>query len=268
MRNNNYYYISVGKGSIYYTLREVRTEVEYTQTNEFGSHRDDVVDNDYYIKNLSTNKDTAILEAKLFSQHNNISLKEINGSLIVTGKIGDLAKEKELAKEKINAEKSKDKNFDIMGRKKSDKEYFNNNIKRNNYPNDAHIKDYESFLFLKEGMDFYSNPIWSKIRKVLFSGVIGTINRKVYHSELPDRHNFNTIRRTSLEFRKAFRYYTTSGFDLGFIYSMYDCVKNKKIIRGRALDIVFDIYAKEFGRRNSKAYNKIMNELDNILQVA
>ena len=243
----NYLYISIGQGSIYYTLREIRTEVGYVEKSEYGVN-EHYQDNDYYRFNLSTDKNTAIEKARQIAQQENKAIAKPNGDLIVTGKIGDLAKEKEIKKtEKFNI----DATPKLAG---SGSFGFGQELTEEEKAEKAKL--------------FYSNPIWAKIRKELFSQVVGKIISRDVNN---DKHNhwqdfYFEGGKNNLANRKRIRFHFVNNNQLGFVYEMYKCILNKEIIYGRAVDIVFEIYAKKFGRRNSKEYNKVSDELYGILE--
>ena len=78
------YYISIGKNSIYFTLRFIEG------------------DDDYYLKNLSTDKNTAINLANSFvANANDGILLTTDPTLIVTGKIGDAKVERKTKSVKL-----------------------------------------------------------------------------------------------------------------------------------------------------------------------
>jgi hypothetical protein len=56
--------------------------------------------------------------------------------------------------------------------------------------------------------------------------------------------------------------------DGDFCYNMAYGLRHGNMPRGRALDIVGDIYAKSFGRRDSKAYNAAREEFDAKMEAA
>jgi len=260
----NYLYISIGQGSIYYTLREVRTEIGYVEKSEYGVN-EHYQDNDYYRFNLSTDKNTAIEKARQISQQENKPIAKPNGDLIVTGKIGDLAKEKEIKKtEKFNIDaipRIKGSGSFGFGQELTEEEKAEKARKEKEYFEQLQKRDEKAKLF-------YSNPIWAKIRKELFSQVVGKI---IVRDRDNQKHNYWQDfyfegGKNNLANRKRIRFHFVNNNQLGFVYEMYKCILNKEIIYGRAVDIVFEIYAKKFGRRNSKEYNKVSDELYGILE--
>ena len=257
---NDYFYISIGQGSIYYTLREICTEVGHVEKNEYGQVFEQYQENDYYRFNLSTDKNIAIKKANQIAKKENKPLAKPNGDLIVTGKIGDLAKEKEIKKtEKFNNEatpKLAGSESFSLGQELTEEEKIEKTRKEKAYQEELQKRNEEAELF-------YANPVWSKIRKELFSQVVGKIIARDVNN---DKHNYWQDfhfegGKNNLANRKRIRFHFINNNQLGFVYEMYKCILNKEIIYGKAVDIVFDIYAKKFSRKGSKDYNKVLDEL-------
>jgi|TARA_Y100000296_G_scaffold68644_1_gene81928 hypothetical protein len=235
---NNYFYISIGQGSIYYTLRRI----------ENGGLDSEV---DYYYKNLSINKNEAISKAYKFAKENNLPLIKPNGSLIVNGKIGDLAKEKEIKKsEKIKAVliPIPSGNSTFSKKELTDEEKAEIEEKKK-------LAEANKIAYENKAEKFYSDPVWAKIRKHLFWEYIHSQNCR-----LPDNLFIDIYHPNSLKNRKKIKW-VFDNMSSNFVSEMYRNIKRRIIISGRALDIVFEIYAKKFGRRNSKDYNKVLDEL-------
>jgi hypothetical protein len=244
MINKKYLYISIGEYSIYYTLREKRYEVVYTERSEYG-YNNQYGWVDYYLFNLSTDKNEAIKKAKEYSEKNNISLYGTSDSLIVTGKIGDAKEDREkkyglpLGGQWVE-KKASNREWSIP--KRTPEEIEADRVKREK-------EQAEYVLLNKKRLEFYKNPIWKKIKKHLY---FMSLNKA-----------YNDYGLSTKMFPRGNRYIMEMYCE-GFVYEMYRNIKNKIIISGRALDIVFEIYAKQFGRKGSKAYKKVYNELYNI----
>lgn len=247
MSRHNYCYISIGEFSIYYTLREKRMEVVYTERDDYGNYHSEYDWVDYYLFNLSTDKTDAIQKAKQYCKKNNIDLYGTSDNLVVTGKIGD-AKTKRENKYGVSGgfveKKKSDEPIVWKINKRTPEEIEADRIKREKEQAEFDLKN-------KERLSFYKKPIWKEIKRHLFLMSL-------------DKAYFDYGLSTKI-FPRGNRYILETYCE-GFVFEMYKNIKNKIIISGRALDIVVDIYCKQFGRKNSKAYNKKYDEIFEIIE--
>jgi len=248
---NKYCYISIGEHSIYYTLREKRVEPVYTEKDDYGNYHSQYDWVDYYLFNLSTDKNEAIEKAKEYSEKNNIRLYGTSDNLIVENKIGDAKTEREnkygVSGGFVEKKKSDEPTVWKIN-KRTPEEIEADRIKREKEQAELDLRN-------KEALDFYKNPVWAKIRKHLFWEYIHSQN-----CQLPDNLLIDIYHPNSLKNRKKIKW-VFDNMSSNFVSEMYRNIKNKIIISGRALDIVFEIYAKQSGRKGSKAYKKALNEL-------
>ena len=240
--SNKYCYISIGEFSVYYTLREKRVEPVYTERDDYGNYHSQYDWVDYYLFNLSTDKNEAIEKAKEYSEKNNIRLYGTSDNLVVTGKIGDAKTERE-NKYGVSGgfveKKKSDEPIVWKINKRNPEEIAAEKIKREKEQAEFDLRN-------KERLDFYKNPIWKEIKKHLYLMSL-------------DKAYFDYGLSTKI-FTRGNRHIVETYCE-GFVFEMYKNIKNKIIISGRALNIVFEIYAKQFGRKGSKAYKKALNEL-------
>ena len=242
MSHQNYLYISIGEFSIYYTLRNVRTEVQWTDRDEFGNYNNHYGENDYYLFNLSTDKKEAIQKAEKYAKENNLKLLRAGDDLVVTGKIGDAKEDRQnkygLSTGEFTEKKRPDEPmvWKIPTRSPADIEA------------DKLQKEQEEKI-KQERLDFYKHPEWKQIRRYLWLNAI--------HSEYGSK--LHALKTGSLRWRQEARHMWDSCGD--FVRNMVRDIDNKWIMSPRALVIVLEIYCKQFGRKGSKAFKKEFDKL-------
>ena len=245
---NNYLYISVGEFSVYYTLRNIRKETCYDARDEYGRVFSYSKENDYYLFNLSTDKNEAIKKAKIYASENNLQLKKVNDSLIVVGKIGD-AKQKRESKYGVSGgfieKKKPDEPIVWTIPKRSEEEKALEKQKQLEY--DLKIANEK-----KARVKYFSDPDWKIIRRYFYHSII-------YKNNNDWNWNLHTYKQYSLEWRKEAR--EIFNIASGFIKDMLFNIDNKFFFSPRQLEIVLDIYCKQFGRKGSKAYQKEFDRL-------
>lgn len=217
------YYISIGKNSIYYTLRFTDGEL------------------DYYLKNLSTNKNTAIAMANTFvGKTGDGILLTTDVDLIVTGKIGDAKVERKTKSIKLGN--------DAVPLKRT------NNItsgvlypKEHKHPT---VWEWNNWKDKQSAKKMYSNPIWRDIRKTFLRNVFNGVQ---------NRTSWWTVCRFRTHLRKYLKgdYSNASYLQSSFQLDMYITMLQKNSISENALRVIADIYAKNYGRRNSKSYEEM-----------
>jgi hypothetical protein len=227
------YYISIGKNSIYFTLRFIEGE------------------EDYYLKNLSTDKNTAIAMANNFvGKTGDGILLTTDADLIVTGKIGDAKVERKTKSVKLGN--------DAVPLKRT------NNISSGvSYPKEHKhptVWEWNNWKDKQSAQKMYSNPIWQNIRK--------TFLRDVFNS-VQGRTSWWTVCRFRTHLRKYLKgdYSDGSYLQSNFQLDMYVTMLQKNSISENALRIIADIYAKNFGRRNSSAYEEMFNKVMEVQNV-
>jgi hypothetical protein len=221
------YYISIGQNSIYFTLRFIEG------------------DDDYYLKNLSTNKNTAINLANSFvTNANDGILLTTDPTLIVTGKIGDAKVERKTKSIKLGNEA-----FPLKR---------TNNVSSNtSYPKEHKhptVWEWNNWKDKQAAKKMYSNPIWQDIRKTLLKNVFNTVQ---------NRSGWWTVCKFRTHLRKYLKgdYSNGSYLQSSFQLDMYVNMLQKNSISENALRIIADIYAKQFGRRNSNSYEEMFNKV-------
>jgi len=245
---NNYLYISVGEFSVYYTLRNIRKETFHDARDEYGRVFSYSKENDYYLFNLSTDKNEAIKKAKIYASENNLQLKKVNDSLIVLGKIGD-AKQKRESKYGVSGgfieKKKPDEPIVWTIPKRSEEEKALEKQKQLEY--DLKIANEK-----KARVKYFSDPDWKIIRRYLFENFVYT-NSDQWNGYLRRYSKY------SFEWRKEARFIFS--VNSGFIKDMLFNLDKKFYFSPRQLEIVLSIYCKQFGRKGSKAYQKEFDRL-------
>lgn len=238
------YYISTGSHSIYYTLRFTQ-EVAIPMPNAWdGGVEVEMEEKDYFVKNLSTNKEVAIRSAKSYvEKHNDGVLLTVSADLIVTGKIGDAKSEQR--------EKSEFCGHEAMPIPASSVKRNESTVYRKEHKHPT-VWEWYNWQDLQKAGQMYSHKIWQDIRKTFLQDV---------YSDACQRSDSWTICKFRTHLRKYLQRSYDSYLQSSFILDMYVSMFHKQLIKGRALQIVADIYAKKYGRRNSKIYEEVYQKV-------
>lgn len=231
----NYYYISTGDLNGFYTLKHRFDEIVYVRSEGYEStgHVEGVlVERDYFIKNLSTDKDQALSSATAWLDEHGVEPRRRR--LDIDWNLDEIQRRKaeELQAERDReAERIRTTDWNILPFGKHAGEDLRNLI--NTDPG------YVKFV---AGWDSGDGKHCAAIAKQLLAPIIAEEKAK---SKIESDKYINAFNRDWLE--------RASGVE-GFLGSVATGLLNNRIPSDRAIEILIDISAKQRGRRGSKKY--------------
>jgi hypothetical protein len=230
MSEQLHYYIGTGAKECYYTLRYRFTETVWFRTEAGTESRG--VERDYHVRNLSTDRETAIAKAR-----------EITGrGLNADFEVRDITREQDIDWSIFRAGKYTGKSIHEVA--ELDKGYL---------------------VFMCENMaqsKSYAKTL--ELAKALVAHELATRAQDRDEAKLKAEQDAKELAAAAAPIVAILKGASRQPGD--FCASMADQLERGHRVYGRALDIVEDIYAKAHGRRNSKAYAEALNAARTILE--